>query len=86
METLKDCKLDCKFSLTDNDADLPDKATCGMIESNAAQMNPGQLVLAMSEQVQALGGTIVTSCKVYKITNQSESLQLKCNYNGKSYT
>ena len=41
METLKNCKLECEFSLTNNDPDLPEQATCGMIESQAAQMNPG---------------------------------------------
>ena len=36
METLKDCKLDVECYLVENDADMPDKALCGMIESNAA--------------------------------------------------
>ena len=36
METLKDCKLDAEIYLVDKDADMPDKALCGMIESNAA--------------------------------------------------
>ena len=49
METLKDCKLDCDFMWTEDDADLPDKADCGMIETCAGTMNPGQLVLAMAE-------------------------------------
>ena len=49
-------------------------------------MNPGQLVLAMAEQIQELSGTIVTSCKVYKISREDEKMLLKCNYEGKSYT
>ena len=36
MEKLKDCKLDGEFRLTDDDADMPDKAICGMIEGCAA--------------------------------------------------
>ena len=86
METLKDCKLDCDFMWTEDDADLPDKADCGMIETCAGTMNPGQLVLAMAEQITALGGQIVTSCKVYKIQQQQDKLQVKVNYNKKSYT
>ena len=60
--------LDSEFIWTTDDSDLPDNADCGIIETLAAQMNPGQLVLAMAEQIIGLGGHIATNCKVHEVT------------------
>ena len=76
--------LDSEFIWTKDDSDLPDTADCGIIESFAAQMNPGQLVLAMAEQIKDLGGHIATNCKVNEVTyDQNKQVKLECTLNEK---
>ena len=78
--------LDCEFKWTSNDQDLPEQASCGLIESCAAQINPGQLVLAMAEQIVALGGRIVTNCSVQKVINDNSGiLKVACHFQDKDY-
>ena len=78
MKKLSKCKLECDFTWTNNDKDLPEQSECGIIESCAAQMNPGQLVLAMAEQIAELGGHIATNCSVENVTRIQEKLEIKC--------
>ena len=85
MGTFEESPFNSEFKLLENDPDLPDNTEGGFFTSCAAQFNPGQLVLAMAEQVQQLGGRIVTSCKVEGVTTPEElegRLKLACSMNG----
>ena len=64
LEELDDDNLVCDATPTADDPDLPEIAAGGHVEDCVGQMNPGQLVLAMAEKVQELGGRIGTSCEV----------------------
>ena len=56
-----------KLILTENDPDLPESSEDGgYINTEGSKFNPGQLVLALAEQVKTLGGCIVTNCYVQK--------------------
>ena len=79
--------LDSKFTVLDNpkdDSDLPEKAIDGgYVASIAAKFNPGQLVLAIAEQVSERSGRIVTSCRVEEVVdNKNGSLSVSCKMNG----
>ena len=82
--------LESKFRVLDtpkDDSDLPEYAADGgYVASIAAKLNPGQLVLAIAEQVAELGGTIVTSCKVEKVEKQeSGELIVDCNFKEQTF-
>ena len=78
--------LEGKFIVTDDDPDLPENAKDGgYIATEGAKFNPGQLVLAIAEQVQRLGGCIVTSCKVEEVSDTSNGkITLQCNYRNRT--
>ena len=78
--------LEGELTLSEDDPDLPEKCCGGYITSCAAQFNPGQLVLAMAEQVLELGGRIATSCKVEDVvTIDDNKLKVSCNLKGIQY-
>lgn len=49
-------------------------------------MNPGQLILAMADEVTTRGGRIGTSCKVEEINQKEDGLEVSVNCGGETYT
>ena len=78
--------LESEFIMTDADPDLPETAKFGgMITTCVGQFVPGQLVLAIAEQIIELGGHILTSCTVEQIVEEDGKLKVISSLEGKEF-